>query len=330
MRITYLSDAQFKLDEQKRFTSDLASARYRCLIPSSYIKKICPEAKIIYLNSQELTDDDYGKKSKFGTHVVVGKVFQDLSGRLERLKGASRKVILDLCDDHFSHGTLGPIYTNHLKYADHIVVATSNLAEKVRGLGYKATVISDPYDKAFEEPQYNRGDQVKMVWFGHHINLDALVNNLPNLSALAKREEISLIVIAGKGPSYMSLARLCDSLRIDVTVIRWEDELVNSVLTEADMALLPVLNNDKYICKSPNRIIKALSNGVIPISTYIHSDAGLSDYAVVNTDVAKAVEFVLSLDEETYKQRTREGQIYIAKNYSPEKIAQQWLDVIKG
>lgn len=208
-------------------------------------------------------------------------------------RSLGQKIVVDYCDDHFDHKTLGPVYLAMADLADYAVVPTEEMRKRVPG----ACVIPDPYEYPEASPH---ADGDNLIWFGHQVNLPAIVphKNLPNLTIVT-------------GPGYLN-------------TVEYSYESLKAELLKANIALFPKIKGDDY--KSPNRVINALRMGVFPICdrhpAYVEFKRFLwaSD---VPTGLRWAKEFRSELNG-----LVEQGQDYIRHKYSPETVGALWADLL--
>lgn len=138
--------------------ANLASSRYRAIIPQSFIPK----------------GNDW---------LVIGKHGWDWDRETEGFK----RVCFDVCDDHFENVYS---YTENCKRAD---LVTCNSLEMVRVIkertGVEATFIPDPY----EQPEVSPRVHDRVLWFGHASNIKDLVPwcDLPNLEVVSNIDGVT-------------------------------------------------------------------------------------------------------------------------------------------
>ena len=130
-------------------TPEMASFRYRTLMPAQYLK-----AKV------NIPDTDI---------VVIGKPLA--ADEVQRYKADGKTVIADFCDDHFDHKVLGPAYRRIAELADLCVAPTSVMRDRIPVPSSKKEVIPDPYE--FEEVEPHAFGN-KLIWFGHNAGLHVM------------------------------------------------------------------------------------------------------------------------------------------------------------
>jgi hypothetical protein len=126
---------------------ELASTRFRLLIPSQHVK--------------------YKYQLGSGDITIFPKDAVPL-GEVKRFSGVK---LWDVCDDHFDNPVKSKYYRSMLEIADVVTCTTPYLKERIWQLGRDSTVISDPLEFPQRAPKI--GFQ-KLLWYGHSSNLDPL------------------------------------------------------------------------------------------------------------------------------------------------------------
>jgi hypothetical protein len=257
------------------FGESAASYRYRARIPAEQIGAKINDftADVLVFSKPQINDIEAARRAK-----KLGQM-----------------VVVDYCDDHFYHKTLGPIYREMADIADWAVVPTREMRKRVPS----ASVIPDPYEYPEVSPH---ADGDRFLWFGHQVNLPAIVpyKNLPNLTIVT-------------GPGYLN-------------TVEYSYEALKVEMIGANIALFPKIKGDDY--KSPNRVVNALRMGLFPICdrhpAYLEFRRFLwaSD---VPTGLRWAKEFRHELNE-----HVKGGQDYIRDRFSPEAIGNQWRNLLEG
>jgi hypothetical protein len=126
---------------------ELASTRFRLLIPSQHVKY----------------------KYQLGSGDIT--IFPKDAVPLDEVKTFSGVKLWDVCDDHFDNPVKSRYYRSMLEIADVVTCTTPYLKERIWQLGRDSTVISDPLEFPQRAPKI--GVQ-KLLWYGHSSNLDPL------------------------------------------------------------------------------------------------------------------------------------------------------------
>lgn len=130
---------------------DMASTRYRIVIPAMYLQSM----------GHEVTKD--------APIIVFNK------GGVDReVLDKYPKKVYDICDDNFSCPNRGPEYRSHAAEANAVTVNSDVMRFIVhKQTGRIATVIPDPYEREEWEPSWGEG----LLWFGHWTNVKDLARS---------------------------------------------------------------------------------------------------------------------------------------------------------
>ena len=203
MRILFAIAAQLRQGPDGP-TSDLASARYRALIPAQQLARLGHQVQLASIGPQGWPA---AVKDAPCETLVISKSFQDANEELARaMRSRGVKVVVDFCDDHFSHPQFGPHFHRLAGLADTIVSSTDAMARSVhRHTGRDAVVITDPVEGPRRMPKFSpQLPALKLVWFGHPTNLSGLAARAGELRALSSHLPVRLAVVTTPSPEASS------------------------------------------------------------------------------------------------------------------------------
>jgi hypothetical protein len=265
---------------------ELASFRYRAAIPAKAIGACVNggEAGNVYIFNKPIHAD-----------VELAK----------ECKAEGVKVIVDIGDDHFNHGTWGPVYREMVGLADAIVCPTENMAGRMMKYFDKTVdaIIPDPYEEPFAAPH---ADGKKLLWYGHPVNLKDLKDTLPFLS------KQDLTIVTGKNHG------------LEHDYLQWSPEVQTRELQRANIVILPTRKGVEF--KSPNRLVNSIRAGCLPVcGGKVPSYYEFRKYAWVGSFYT-GLQWALAYPHEL-NAIVAEGQQYIEK-FSPENIGRLWQQVI--
>lgn len=204
------------------------------------------------------------------------------------------KLVFDVCDDHFS-GPHAAHYVNWCRSADAVTCNTSGMARVIQhATGRTATVIGEPHEQPECEPRINE----HLLWFGHRSNLDDLQRVLPSLG---ERPITVLTNLPTEGP-----------------VKRWTREAMDAAFERCGLVILPT---GRRQAKSANRAVESIRRGLFVVAEPLPA---YSELGVWIGDIAQGVQWALSHQEDALM-RVAVAQAYVAEEFSPRRIAEQWL-----
>jgi hypothetical protein len=168
-------------------TSDLASARYRAIIPAQQLARLGHQVQLASLPPGGWPREVMEAPCDV---LVISKSIQPENEALARaMKARGVKVVVDLCDDHFSHPDFGAHFRALVEVADQVVASTDAMAEAVRhNTGRESIVVPDPVEGPRGSPKFSpKMPWLNVLWFGHPFNPDGVLDQLAELAALANR-----------------------------------------------------------------------------------------------------------------------------------------------
>ncbi len=297
------------------WSSKLASARYRMLIPASVLEG----SKVMSLgpgaNRRTLMERFRGADA-----VVLGKFLSNEAGPvlelISSLKSAGAAVLADYSDNHFSNPALADAHRALADAADRVVASTPALAEVIaQHSATPVSVVTDPVEGKKGEPHAPSGDRLRLLWFGHQSNLDTLQDALPQLQEFS----VTLVTAPGFGAEQMG-ARFRP----------WSVQAVFDELRQCDAVIIPSNPRDpRKAVKSPNRFTESLWAGRCVLAHPLPAYQDLADCGWVGEDLAEGARWLAAHGEEAL-QRVRRGQQVVAERFSPRAVGAAWRAAIES
>jgi SAM-dependent methyltransferase len=311
-------------------TSDLASARYRVLIPATQLARLGHQVQVGSPGPAGWPAEVTGARCDA---LVISKSFDAVNEGLARsMKSRGVRVVADFCDDHFAHPQLGPHFRNLAALADTVVSATPAMAEAVRAAtGRESVVVSDPVEGPRGAPRFApRLPALQVVWFGHPSNLNGLLARASELHALARRMPVRLTVVTTASPevaaAVASLARGQDE-RVQARLVAWSVEATWKALAEADLAWIPVEESAAKAVKSPNRMLEAIWAGRPVVAGAMPGYLLFADLMPVGQSLEEGATALLA-DPPAVVKRVAQAQRRIAREHSAYACGLSWARVL--
>ena len=265
------------------------------------------------------------------TYVVYGAWKKEDLNRYTNIKG----LIWDICDNYFSdHRRQEAIwFAKNCKLMTTTTPVMKKILEReLKDLGIKReiVVIEDPVYFNFVEPTFTpKKGLVRCLWYGYDVNLqranwDQLVFR-PMLNNLHKLKNVHFTFINGGGhvPPGIELSGAKYNL------VPYSPEVQYQYSKDTDFIVLPINPRLPFTRgKSHNKLVDGLACGTMVLASPQNSYLPFSDYAHVTDDIIGSMLHCLSNPEETVE-RIRLGQEYIKQNFTPNIIAQKWIDLIE-
>ena len=305
----------------------IASYRYRVLEPIGFLRA----------RGQAVEAFDEAYLDRYRT-VVFSKAYGPEDRKLaRRLKAAGKRVILDLCDDHFFNPADLPKYREAreslkamIAICDKVVCSTPVLARSVQanaGLAETPAVAPDAYEQATVTigPPTPPDQPARLLWFGRHgsPNAPAGMADLTLVKdrmaeALALRP-FELVICSDSEDRYREVAA---GLGVPTRFVTWGPGSFAAELAQADAVLIPLSANPFVAAKTHNRLTLALSAGVPVIADHLDSYDEFTPFAWIG-DWAAGLEAVLLRPAEA-RARAAEALPYLKQNWAPEAVAPLW------
>ena len=174
-------------------------------------------------------------------------------------------------------------------------------------------------------------DTARVVWFGRHgsfhseFGMNLLRPLLPELERIHRCRPIELVVISNNRDRFETLT---SGARLFTRYQAWSSERVFFELSRAHLFVMPSGADSFSACKSANRAVLALANGVPVVASYLESLEPLRGALVID-DWRGGIEHYL-LDGGNAQAHLRLARDVIARQFSVDAIARQWHAIIGG
>ena len=305
----------------------IASYRYRVLEPIRFLKA----------RGQQVEEFDPAYLDRYRT-VVFSKAYGPEDRKLaRRLKAAGKRVILDLCDDHFFNPEGLPKYREAregllamIAICDRVVCSTPVLARSVQahaGLAQTPAVAPDAYEQAgvAAGAPTPPGLPAQLLWFGRHGSpnapagmADLLLIKDALIEALALRS-FELVVCSDSEARFQEIA---GELPVPSRFVTWTRESFAAELGRADAVLIPLSDNPFVAAKTHNRMTLVLSAGVPVVADRLDSYDEFAPFCWIG-DWPEGLKAVLQRPEAA-RARAAEARPYLEAHWSPEAVAPLW------
>ena len=267
----------------------MASYRYRVEMPVNQLK-----------NKKDITP--FINEGEADVVIFSKPRLQDVELAIQCKKDGT-KIVVDLCDDHFDHKEIGPIYRVMASMADRISCPTRTMANKVFEVsGKDAFIVPDMVEQQKRTPH---ADGENILWFGHQRNLPSLIGWMDRLE--------NLRVCTGEN-SLLS------------GYVPWSEKNLIHELQVANNVFLPAIDGGDY--KSPNRLVNAMMAGCFCVCGSQESYKEFKQFAWVGK-VETGLKWA-KVNKKDLNDLVDAGQKHIEKNYSADFIGNQWECLING
>ena len=327
-RIIWLTAGVIKQQGGEK-TSDLASARYRVLVPAAALENMGWQSEFVNEQNATLVGGWGSAVPKAGDTVIVSKVFTDFGLQLAKdAKARGARVIVDFCDNFLNHPQRGPLQKSLIGIADKIIASTDVIAHAIIETGKPvAMVISDPVEMQKQAIQFSPKKTLQLVWFGHANNIDTLARFLPDLAQYASKQKLSLNVVTTLPNGAEDLAKITPS-QLNVKYTPWSKAATQKAIADCDMVVIPTLDSDFKNAKSPNRLLEPLWCGRFVVAGQHPAYVPFKELAWVSPNLIEGIDWAVNHASEV-KTRIQLAQDEIAVKYAIDTISQQWHTLLK-
>jgi glycosyltransferase involved in cell wall biosynthesis len=174
-------------------------------------------------------------------------------------------------------------------------------------------------------------DTARVIWFGRHgsfhsdFGMGLLKPVLGELERAHGTRPIELVVISN---NRMRFDALTHDVRIFTRYEEWSNERVFFELARADLFVMPSGLDPFSLCKSANRAVLALANGVPVVASYLESLEPLRE-AVVIDDWHGGIQGYL-LNPALARRHLALAQPVLAAEYGIDAIGNKWCAALEG
>jgi hypothetical protein len=332
MRVSWVTFGSHTKAADGTLGSDLASVRYRILIPARALEKDRVSSRLFSITQASPAQDD--ERALDADVIVFSKSFLPRNEALAaRAKRQGLRVLLDLCDNHYEHPQYGQHYRAMSALADQVVCNTAEMAAVAgRHVSCAPIVIEDPFEGPRGAARFAPSEPLKLLWYGHPSNLDTLNASLADLAGYAQERTLELAVLTQPTAALVELAEQINGHfggRFRLAVQPWSLAAQWRALADCDAVVIPTLPGATKQVKSANRMIEALWAGKPVVAQPLPSYAPFGRWTPVGDSLPDGCHWLQAHAGEI-PGRIAEAQDYIAARYAPSVIAAQWARVIAG
>ncbi|WP_141653080.1 hypothetical protein [Phenylobacterium immobile] len=273
--------------------------------------------------------------------VVFGKSYRAQDQALAMsLRAQGKRVLLDLCDNHFYNPYGLPAYEalrvdllGMIAACDGVICSTPALAREVRQaaqLDALPHVVGDMFEDLAPLPPSTEAGSPRLLWFGMHGSPNApsgmtdLLRVAEPLRRAYERHPFELVVLSNNRAKFDEHIA---PLPFPTRYVEWSSDVLAQTLSDARAVLIPLSDNPFVACKTHNRLTLALAAGKPVIADTIEAYQAFAPYAVLSDWDAGLTE-VLGPGVEDARRRTAAGRAYIETHWSVETVAGQWAAIL--
>lgn len=338
MRIAWIAFGSVSVRDGA-LTSDLASLRYRMLIPARALRESGHESDIVLVTGDDAAESLHARMR--ADAMVVTKLvpktrrYTEKTAIVQHLAALARRegrpTLVDISDDHFRH-----VYFREFAVAaDLVTVPTEQMAATVRSAtGRPVAVIGDPYEGRGDSPRLElshlaRGARLRLLWFGFASNLAGLLVCAPQLLAAVRSPlELHIVTSPGRAEEYCARLARAHGERLLLRFTPWSQQSMPRAFQDCDAVIIPSYAADpQKRVKSANRVIESIRAGRFVLAHPLPSYLEFAPYAWIGEELAEGLGWLLANPREALV-RLQAGQRHIETEYSPRAIARRWNDAL--
>lgn len=265
-----------------------------------------------------LRDSDVCIVGKIGGHDIEHR-------KTEWLKAIFKldcHVVLDYTDDHSYHpSVMSDFYQVALERADQVVCSSQHLHQSISTTFLKKiSVIEDAVEYQPLAPKSAPNEQRRLLWFGHHSNLNALLHFLQTFNPPMPVEVLVLSTEQGRQMLQSSAPPRSSFVRLLFKY--WSIDEMPKAAAQCDACIIPV--DDSSPAKkgaSANRLLTSLTLGLPTCVDFIPSYLPFRDFV---TDLQSSQLDQLIKDPQAHHSQIELAQRHIGLNYSFQSLGQKW------
>jgi glycosyltransferase involved in cell wall biosynthesis len=174
-------------------------------------------------------------------------------------------------------------------------------------------------------------DTARVIWFGRHgsfhsdFGMGLLKPVIAELERAHRERPIELVVISNNRIRFDALTH---DVRIFTRYEEWSNERVFFELSRADLFVMPSGLDPFSLCKSANRAVLALANGVPVVASYLEALAPLRDALIID-------DWRAGIDAYLFEPSLAPAHLALARpllaaEYSIEAIGRKWSDALRA
>lgn len=249
-----------------------------------------------------------------------------------RVKNKGCRLIVDICDYPFRENPIDidEFYRKVLPLTDTLVVNSEQMATRMaRHYKKKITVIEDAVLAPAEQPVFAPSGTLKLLWFGHPLNLRFLEPFVVELLASGPKP-CKLVIVTADGFGAKELAQQIQDHHapaVQAKFVEWSLESTREELAACDMSVLPADPFD--LLKggaSANRLAEVINAGRFAVASPLQSYLPFADAAWLGNNLVEGIRWAQANGAEVL-QRIQRGQGLVSGRFTLRKIGSQWCDL---
>jgi hypothetical protein len=321
--------------DAKGYTSDLASNRYRAIIPARELRSRGHQVHFVSAHDWQWDVADppdvlvLGKLVRSQDSNEFPRLSQRMLTQASRALAQGVAVVADFNDDHFDHPVFGYHWRSAAALATLCTAGSDSMASAVaRYARGTVVVVGDPIASPEGKPRVFRrvprvfrvlsrllptfgAPRLKLVWYGHLSNWPSMERWGRDLEALSQEQPLLLWLVtqpSRRVQAWVDAFNRKNAPAAFAEWVRWDEQTQWSYVRDADAVLLPSDPADpKLAVKSSNRLTDALNAGRYVVASSVPSYRPFDAYCSLTEEPAKALKWMIRNPNEALE-RVSAGQ----------------------
>jgi len=335
--------------------------------------KFCGDRRrfCFFANEMQLNYTKYN--SKLNYDVVVLSPVSDLS-EVKKIKSKGTKIIIELVDSYliktnlikdvlrntgrqFLHKNYFNMiypkrYTSELKRAfrlvDAVICTTEDQKRRIQDYNENVHIILDSPDddlSIIKPSRYNNSKTLNILWEGLGSNLINFEEIASELNKVSNKININLHILTDL-ISYKYFSKFYKlhsidtikkyNLKVNTFLYQWNPTALASLASICDLAIIPLLQNNKFVLGKPeNKLILLWKLGLPVFTSYSESysltmkNAGIDMICRDKSDWSKSLLEFYSFDNQKRINISKKVKEFAHKKYNKKKLISQWYKVFE-
>lgn len=279
-----------------------------------------------------------------------------------KAKNPKCRIVFDICDNHFhtdkkdvrqiqNHSNKVNSLNRALELADAVTTSSKYLTFVIASLCQIESDVIYTIEDCFETEQkliQKKGikrwlaelkfrwlkwqlktineSKDRFVWFGTHGveyaegGMTDLLEQQQAIFETLGNSNRSLTIISN---SYFKYKRISRKLNVRTFYVPWNQYTVDRILRLHAFLLLPIKLTPFTSSKSSNRLVTAMTNGLLVICDMIPAYEELRQHVITPVNAGN-LKYAIAMEKETYHQHTNDAQTHVLNKYSINRIAENW------
>jgi len=311
-------------------TSELASARYRVLIPAHQLARLGHQVQLAALPPGGWPRQVVEAPCEV---LVISKSFHaDNEALAQSMKARGVRVVVDICDDHFERPKEGAHQRALIALADQVIASTPAMAESIlRNTGRESRVVTDPVEGPRGEPRFEpRFPELRVAWFGHPSNIGGVSEKGEELVRLAASAPVRFTMVtqpSGELNHFVGQMNTASPGRLRAEVVPWSLDNTWKALHDTDVVWIPAAAAADKAVKSPNRLLESLWAGRLAVADPVPSYMPFADLVPVGVPLDQAVAAALR-DPGKVRANIAQAQRRIGRDHSAFACGRAWAEAL--